>query len=284
MHITKKLIEDLVRDMILEEVTPKKAIEKEGGAIGLDMLADMTGMSKEELRDLIDKDPDLKKHRDGDIIDAAGLQEDLVITEEDIDEIFGISSNQQYHSKKETEKARMAAADKAAMERFKDKKKQSLKEEAIISAITAELLNEKKFMRKLAPYAMAAAMGTGAMAPDKAAASPGTMRPPSHALLDLPSIKKSSRLDIKAQLNKALKPMEAVANPKSGPRELKAAASAFSSFDKILQRAVSINKLSKKQYTQIISTIRQPGGEGYRGPELARRIETAKNLIDKAGL
>lgn len=237
MMITKKLIEDLVRDMILEEVTPKKAIEKEGGAIGLDMLADMTGMSKKELRDLIDKDPDLKKHRDGDIIDAAGLQEDLAITEE-----------------------------------------------AIISAITAELLNEKKFMRKLAPYAMAAAMGTGAMAPDKAAASPGTMRPPSHPLLDVPSINKSSRLDIKAQLNKALKPMEAVANPKSGPRELKAAASAFSSFDKILQRAVSINKLSKKQYTEIISTIRQPGGEGYRGPELARRIETAKNLIDKAGL
>ena len=282
MKLNKKLIEDLVRESILEEVTPKKAIEKEGGAIGLDMLADMTGMSKEELRDLIDKDPDLKKHRDGDIIDAAGLQEDLVITEEDIDEIFGYSSNQQYHSKKETEKARMAAADKAAMERFK--KKQSLKEEAIISAITAELLNEKKFMRKLAPYAMAAAMGTGAMAPDKAAASPGTMRPPSHPLLDLPSINKSSRLDIKAQLNKALKPMEAVANPKSGPRELKAAASAFSSFDKILQRAVSINKLSKKQYTEIISTIRQPGGEGYRGPELARRIETAKNLIDKAGL
>ena len=112
MKITKKLIEDLVREMILEEVTPKKAIEKEGGAIGLDMLADMTGMSKEELRDLIDKDPDLKKHKDGDIIDASGLQEDLVITEEDIDEILTGYSQRAYHEKEAAKAADRHAASK----------------------------------------------------------------------------------------------------------------------------------------------------------------------------
>lgn len=113
MKITKKIITDLVREMILEEITPKKAIEKEGGAIGLDMLADMTGMSKKELRDLIDKDPDLKKHADGDIIDASGLKEDI-ITEEDIDEILGMlmrKDDAEKRGSKEAEKIRMARED-----------------------------------------------------------------------------------------------------------------------------------------------------------------------------
>ena len=113
MKINKKLIEDLVREMILEEVTPKKAIEKEGGAIGLDMLADMTDMSKEELRDLIDKDPDLEKHKDGDIIDAAGLKEDI-ITEEDIDEILSTlmrKDDTERRGSKEAEKIRVARED-----------------------------------------------------------------------------------------------------------------------------------------------------------------------------
>jgi len=113
MKINKKLIEDLVREMILEEVTPKKAIEKEGGAIGLDMLADMTDMSKEELRDLIDKDPDLEKHKDGDIIDTAGLKEDI-ITEEDIDEILSTlmrKDDTERRGSKEAEKIRVARED-----------------------------------------------------------------------------------------------------------------------------------------------------------------------------
>ena len=89
MKITKKLIEDMVREMIIEEITPKQAIEKEGGAIGLDMLADMTGMSKDELRDLINKDADIEKHDDGDIVDTSGLKEE----ETEKDDLTGTDKN-----------------------------------------------------------------------------------------------------------------------------------------------------------------------------------------------
>ncbi len=60
-----------------KKMSPDQAIEKEGGAIGMKMLSDLTGMSKEELKDYISSRENLEVHKDGDIIDTSGLSENI---------------------------------------------------------------------------------------------------------------------------------------------------------------------------------------------------------------
>ena len=66
-----------------EKMSPDEALEKEGGAIGMKMLSDLTGMSEKELEDLISTRDDLEIHKDGDIIDTSGLSEEVELETED---------------------------------------------------------------------------------------------------------------------------------------------------------------------------------------------------------
>ena len=68
-----------------KKMSPDEAIEEEGGAVGIKKLSDLTGMSEEELKELIASREDLEIHKDGDIVDTSGLSEgveqDIVVAE-----------------------------------------------------------------------------------------------------------------------------------------------------------------------------------------------------------
>lgn len=62
-----------------EEQSPlakvKDAINKEGGAAGLDKIVELSGLSAKEVKDVIEKSDDIVVHEEGDVINKVGLEE-----------------------------------------------------------------------------------------------------------------------------------------------------------------------------------------------------------------
>ena len=66
----------------------KAILKKEGGAVGVKPLVDAAkelGASKKDLMDILQKMKDVKTHKDGDIIDASGLNEGHGLDQDDLD-------------------------------------------------------------------------------------------------------------------------------------------------------------------------------------------------------
>ena len=77
-----KLPVDKIEDKV------KSILKKEGGAVGLKPLVDAAkelGASKKDLMDILQKMKDVKTHKDGDIIDASGLNEGHGLDQDDLD-------------------------------------------------------------------------------------------------------------------------------------------------------------------------------------------------------
>jgi len=93
MKITRRQLRKLISEVSVElsdaEVTAaKNELEKEGGAAGAEMVAkavkDAEGGDADDLEDdqvlkaLMDKEPSITKHTDGDIVDKSGIAESVL--------------------------------------------------------------------------------------------------------------------------------------------------------------------------------------------------------------
>ena len=57
------------------------ALDSEGGAAGLNKLVELTGLSKEKVKDVIDNTKYIDVHKAGDVVELTGLEEDMDISE-----------------------------------------------------------------------------------------------------------------------------------------------------------------------------------------------------------
>ena len=74
----------------------KAILKKEGGAVGLKPLVDAAkelGASKKDLLDILKKMKSVKTHKDGDIIDTAGLNEGHGLSGDDLDTLKNLASS-----------------------------------------------------------------------------------------------------------------------------------------------------------------------------------------------
>ena len=74
----------------------KSILKKEGGAVGLKPLVDAAkelGASKKDLMDILKKMKDVKTHKDGDIIDASGLNEGHGLETDDLEQLKTYTKN-----------------------------------------------------------------------------------------------------------------------------------------------------------------------------------------------
>ena len=74
----------------------KSILKKEGGAVGLKPLVDAAkelGASKKDLLDILKKMRSVKTHKDGDIIDTAGLNEGHGLSGDDLDTLKNLASS-----------------------------------------------------------------------------------------------------------------------------------------------------------------------------------------------
>ncbi len=53
----------------------KDALNKEGGAAGLSKIAELSGLSEKEIKDVISSSEDIKVHDEGDVVELSGLEE-----------------------------------------------------------------------------------------------------------------------------------------------------------------------------------------------------------------
>ena len=82
------IMEESAYDAGRLEKKVKSILKKEGGAVGLKPLVDAAkelGASKKDLMDILKKMKDVKTHKDGDIIDASGLNEGHSLDQKDLD-------------------------------------------------------------------------------------------------------------------------------------------------------------------------------------------------------
>ena len=80
----------------------KAILKKEGGAVGLKPLVDAAkelGASKKDLLDILKKMKSVKTHKDGDIIDTAGLNEGHGLSGDDLDTLKNLASSDDISSK-----------------------------------------------------------------------------------------------------------------------------------------------------------------------------------------
>ena len=92
--------EKLPIDKIEKKV--KAILKKEGGAVGLKPLVDAAkelGASKKDLLDILKKMKSVKTHKDGDIIDTAGLNEGHGLSGDDLDTLKNLASSDDISSK-----------------------------------------------------------------------------------------------------------------------------------------------------------------------------------------
>ncbi len=66
-------------ESLYEEDSPlqkvKDALNKEGGAAGLSKIAELSGLSEKEIKDVINSSENIKVHDEGDVIELSGLEE-----------------------------------------------------------------------------------------------------------------------------------------------------------------------------------------------------------------